>query len=405
MTDQPVFDNRVLLEQSGPLSRETALAALAQAADLLASADFVDAARLYNRVIGFNDPAITAAAMIGLGESFHRMDDDGRALGQWQAATELPENQYTYAAWRNVAAARVRAGDLRGALSAYREADRRAPAEDKAEIASRMGWLSKELGDRGASGRYFARARGDAGLSAAMAVIAVTVVVSIAANFLPGRIVDLYALLEMDKPLLAAGELWRLWTVTLVHAPLTQMPLHLLFNMYALYLAGPFVERLYGRLAFLLFYLAAAAGGSLATFAFGPVALGVGASGAIFGLFGLVVAVQYIHRPMLDRGSRAFMGQFLGIVILNLIIGFAFGGFIDNWAHIGGLVTGLWLGALFAPSRIPTMRSMWLRPGPTPGTTVPVFGSNGMRAAQIGGLIVLAVAFGVLWTIGVAAWG
>jgi membrane associated rhomboid family serine protease len=405
VTDPSTFDSRALLEQSGPLTRESAQAALEQAAELLASADFVDAARLYNRVIGFNDPAITAAAMIGLGEAFHRMDDDGRALGQWQAATELPENQHTYAAWRNVAAARVRAGDLRGALSAYREADRRAPGEDKAEIASRMGWLSKELGDRGASGRYFARARGDAGVSAAMAVLVVTVVVSLAADFLPGRVVDLFALLEMDKPLLAAGELWRLWTVTLVHAPLTQMPLHLLFNMYALYLAGPFVERLYGRLAFLLIYLAAAAGGSLATFAFGSVALGVGASGAIFGLFGLVVAVQYVHRPMLDRGSRAFMGQFLAIVILNLIIGFAFGNEIDNWAHIGGLVTGLWLGALFAPGRVPTMRSMWVRPGPTPGTTVPLFGSGGNMAVRVTGLVILAIAFGVLWTIGVSVWG
>jgi hypothetical protein len=95
----------------------------------------------------------------------------------------------------------------------------------------------------------------------------------------------------------------------------------------------------------------------------------------------------------------------VGIVILNLIIGFAFGGFIDNWAHIGGLVTGLVLGALFTPSRVPTMRSMWLRPGQTPGTTVPVFGSGGTRAVQVAGLAVLAIGFGVLWTIGVSAWG
>ena len=49
-------------------------------------------------------------------------------------------------------------------------------------------------------------------------------------------------------------------------------PLHLLFNMYLLYLAGPFTERLYGRMPFLLVYLAAAAGGSLVTFAFGAAA-------------------------------------------------------------------------------------------------------------------------------------
>ena len=143
---------------------------------------------------------------------------------------------------------------------------------------------------------------------------------------------------------MAAGEIWRLWTVTLVHAPIQQMPLHLLFNMYALYLAGPFVERLYGRGAFLLLYLACAAGGSLASFAFGDAPYGVGASGAIFGLFGLLIAVQYVHqpdaRPPVARRSWASSSA---LVILNLILGFTLGG-IDNWAHIGGLVTGLWIG-------------------------------------------------------------
>ena len=83
-------------------------------------------------------------------------------------------------------------------------------------------------------------------------MIAVTLVVSLAANFVPPTVIDLYEILALIKPLLAEGELWRLWTVTLVHAPLQQMPLHLVFNLYALYLAGPFVERLYGRMAFLV---------------------------------------------------------------------------------------------------------------------------------------------------------
>ncbi len=346
MTDQPGYDSRGLLDQSGPLTREAAIAALAQAVELMASADFLDAARLYQRVIGFNDTSITAAALLGLGEALYRLSEDAQALGEWEAATQLPENEHTYAAWRNVAAARVRAGDLRGALNGYREADRRAPRDDKAEISSRMGWLAKEIGDKGASGKYFARARGEAGPSVAIGILLFTVITSLLANpgLTPfgGAVLDVLAL---DKPALASGELWRLWTVTLVHAPLTQMPLHLLFNMYLLYLAGPFTERLYGRIGFLLVYLAAAAGGSLATFAFGDAAGGVGASGALFGLFGLLISVQYVHRPMLDRGARAFMGQFLGLVILNLILGFAMSGIVDNWAHIGGLVTGLLAGS------------------------------------------------------------
>lgn len=371
----------------------------------MATADFLDAAQLYQRVVGFNDPSITGAAMVGLGEALHRLDHDDQALGQWESATELSENEYTYVAWRNVAAARVRSGDLRGALGAYREADRRAPREDKVEIASRMGWLSKELGDKGAAGRYFSKARGDVGVSFAIAVIAITVAVSLAANFVPPEAINLYGLLELDKPAMAASVLdaYRLLTVTLVHAPLQQMPLHLVFNMYALYLAGPFVERLYGRAGFLFLYVVMAVGGSLGSFAFGREAgLGVGASGAIFGLFGLLIAVQFIHRPILDRGSRAFMGQLVGLVILNLILGFAMS--FDNWAHLGGLVTGLWLGILLAPRNVPTMRSLWMRPGPVAGTVVPTLGGGGMTVVRILGLAALAGLFVMLWVIGVGFW-
>ena len=206
-----------------------------------------------------------------------------------------PTTPATYPAWRNVAAAKVRSGDLQGAIVAYREADKRAPSADKAEIASRLGWLSKEVGDTGAAGRYFSKARGEQGFSVAIGVLAVTVIVSLTCNFggEPGQ--DLYRLLAHGQVPLAAGELWRLWTVTLVHAPLQQMPLHLLFNMYFLYLAGPFVERLYGRWRFLGFYLLFAAGASLASFAFTAppdTPFAVGASGAIFGLFGLLVAAE-----------------------------------------------------------------------------------------------------------------
>jgi rhomboid protease GluP len=411
--NQPAFDAAGLLSQSGPLSRDTAQAALAQAAAFMANADFVDAARLYQRVVGFNDASVTAAAMIGLGEAMYRLDDDASALSQWEAATQLPENDHTYAAWRNVAAARVRGGDLRGAMAAYREADRRAPQQDKAEIASRMGWLSKQLGDTGASSRYFSKARGDVGFSFAIGLVVITVAVSLAADFLPasaltwlpGSPPDLFAVLQLDKVLLAAGELYRLFTVTLVHAKLDEMPLHLIFNMLLLYQTGPIVERLYGRWAFLGMYLVAAASGSLASFAFGPAQGGIGASGAVFGLFGILIAALYIHRPMVDQQTRGILGQLVALVILNLVIGFAMAGVVDNWAHVGGLIAGLWLGVLFAPTRVPTLRSMWMRPGPTPGTAVPVFGSAGTITLRIAGLVALAALFALLWSMGVAVWG
>ena len=101
----------------------------------------------YERVVGFDDPSITAAALLGLGEVHYRLDDEAAAVATWSAVLRLGETPSTYAAWRNVAAARVRAGELASAIDAYREADKRAPQQDKAEIANRLGWLSKETGD------------------------------------------------------------------------------------------------------------------------------------------------------------------------------------------------------------------------------------------------------------------
>ena len=257
MFDSSGLDVEATIAQDGPLSREIAQAALERAAELLSTADFVDAARLYQRLIGNPDLGITAAALLGLGEAWNRMDDEPKAVDTWIEVTKLPETPATYTAWRNIAGARVRAGDMQGAVAAYREADRRAPAADKAEIASRLGWLSKESGDRGAAGRYFARARGDVGASLTVVLVAITSLISLFILYAGPSGDDLGNLLLLDKVAVAHGEIWRLWTVTLVHANL----IHLGFNMYALWLVGPFVERLYGRWRSIAFYLVFAAGG------------------------------------------------------------------------------------------------------------------------------------------------
>lgn len=407
VSDSSAFDLDAILAHDGPLPRDVALAALDRAAELVTTADFVDAARLYQRVIGFNDPAVTAAALLGLGEAWHRLDDDAKALATWEEVTRLPETPSTYAAWRNVAAARVRAGDLKGAIVAYRQSDKRAPSSDKPEIASRLGWLSKEVGDTGASGRYFARARGDVGVSVTVALVAFTTIVSLIVDFAGPDGDTLGNLLALDKVGVAHGELWRLWTVTLVHAPLNVMPLHLVFNMYALWLAGPFVERLYGRWRFLVFYLVFAAGGSLLTFALstGPGSrYGIGASGAIFGLFALLFAAQRVHRPVLDSRSRAFLGQLGGLLVINLIFGFVVPN-IDNMAHIGGLIAGAWLGFLLPPTNVPTLRSLWIRPGAVPGTTAPAFGTGGTQVIRLAGIVALLGFFALLFAVGMGAWG
>ena len=401
MSDVPPFDLERTLASEGPLTREAALAALDRAAALIAATEFRDAARLYQRVIGFDDPSITAAAYVGLGEALYRLDDDESALHSWEQATRLPENPSTYPAWRNVAAGRVRAGDLQGARDAYRQAERRAPEADRAEIANRLGWLSKELGDTGAAGKYFARARGDQGLSFSVVIIVVTTIISLIAELSGPLGEELKFFFALDKVAIANGELWRLWTVTFVHGGF----LHLFFNMYALWIVGPFVEQLYGRWRFLAFYFVFALGASLMTFAFSTdpqSRYAVGASGAIFGLFGMLAVVQWIHRPLVSRNARQLLSQVGGLIAINLVFGFIVPG-IDNMAHIGGLLTGAWFGVLFAPTRVPTIRSLWMRPGPT-GALEPAFGAERQRLIRIVGVVALLVVFAILYVIGSGAW-
>jgi len=344
---------------SGRLTRDAALAMLQRGGELLASGDFADARIHFYRVVGFDDPAITAAALLGLGEAHYRLDAEAEAVSAWTAVLELPENPSTYAAWRNIAAARVRDGDLNGAITAYREADRRAPAEDKAEIAGRLGWLNKETGNSRASQRYFARSRGDPRrLTMTLVIIAITSIVSLTALLTEQSTHDaIFELLQLDKQAVAHGEYWRLWSVTLLHVDF----LHLGFNMYGLYLAGTIVERWYGSLRFLAFYLACAAAGSVASFVFGEGNLAVGASGAVFGLFGVLLAAGRVHHPV-DRQSRGIVSQLMTLVVINLVFGFASGGSIDNAAHLGGLAAGLWLGAMVPPTSVPTMSAIWQRP-------------------------------------------
>jgi membrane associated rhomboid family serine protease len=89
----------------------------------------------------------------------------------------------------------------------------------------------------------------------------------------------------------------------------------------------------------------------------------VGASGAIFGLFGLVFAATYFHKPLLRAQARAITSQIGVLIVLNLVIGFGIGGFasIDNAAHVGGLLVGGFLGFVIAPGGAATLASFWHR--------------------------------------------
>jgi len=340
-----------------PLDRATAIAALGRADDLMEQSEPEPALALYSRAAGMPDRDVSAAGHYGMGNALYRLDRESEARQAWERATTFDETPVAYRAWRQVAAARVREGDLRGALDAYRECEKRAPREDRAEIASRLGWLNKETGNTGAATRYFARSRGDAPPPfMTYLIIAVTIVASWTA--LSDNTSSLGGQLELDKLAIAHGELYRLLTVTLVHGSL----IHLALNMYALWFAGQLVERMYGSALLLAFYLICALGGSVASYVLGESVPSVGASGAIFGLFGVVLVATRFHHAVLDQQSRMIASQVGILIVLNLVIGFSGALNIDNYGHVGGLLAGLWLALVIVPAQVPTLASLWQGP-------------------------------------------
>ena len=350
------------VNSKGPLALDIAKALFERGRARLESGDAALASLDFRRVVGADDHNLNAAALLGLGEALYRLDLEPQAADAWKSVTEMRENPATYRAWRNLAGVRVRSGDLTGAIDAYREADGRAPQEDKAEIAARLGWLAKETGNQGAANKYFARSRGGAGLGLAQVLVLATAAVSLAALIEPSGAVFLS--LALDPDAVRAGEWWRLLTVALVHAPgssTSWFSLHLLLNMYALWIVGPIVEQAWGRRLLIGFYVLCALGGSTGSLLFSNT-LAVGASGAIFGLVGVVLAGTRTHHPVLDQRARQIVPQLGIFTIINLAFGFFAPGMIDNAAHIGGLLAGLWLGFLVAPAKVPTVRSTSQQP-------------------------------------------
>jgi membrane associated rhomboid family serine protease len=130
-----------------------------------------------------------------------------------------------------------------------------------------------------------------------------------------------------------SGQWWRLLTVMVLHGGL----LHWAFNSWALWAFGPTLENVLGRARFLALYVGAGLVGAGASFAFNQTALGVGASGAIFGLLGALVAYFFRRR---QAGGSVPLQNLLLVLVLNLFIA-SRSTSIDNLAHIGGFLAGL----------------------------------------------------------------
>ena len=144
--------------------------------------------------------------------------------------------------------------------------------------------------------------------------------------------IELLYYLGVQKDLVRYGEIYRLLTGAFLHLDI----LHLLCNLYALYVVGKLSESYFGKWKFTLIYLFSALTGSLLSIAMGD-SFSIGASGAIFGILGSLLYFGYHYRVYF---GNVLLKQIVPVIIFNLAIGFMIDD-IDNFAHIGGLIGGL----------------------------------------------------------------
>ena len=163
----------------------------------------------------------------------------------------------------------------------------------------------------------------------------------------------------MEAQHIAAGDYWRLFTATFLHSGL----LHLSFNCIALFIFGHQLEQIYGHTRFIAIYFIAGLAGSATSYALSisaaPNTLGVGASGAVFGLLGGLVAFYTVHRDKFGAIGRQSLTGLLVIVAINVALGFVVPG-IDNFAHIGGFVAGLLVGLAYYSDLQSRVRPLWM---------------------------------------------
>jgi membrane associated rhomboid family serine protease len=141
---------------------------------------------------------------------------------------------------------------------------------------------------------------------------------------------------------IAQGQWWRFITPIFIHIGM----LHLFFNSYALWMVGPQVERLYGPARFVILYVMTGIAGVYGSYHYKPLFISAGASGAIFGLFGVLLVFGIRYRNSIPPFFQRAVGTgVLPVIAINLFIGFTIKE-IDNSAHIAGLLCGGALAAL-----------------------------------------------------------
>jgi len=160
-------------------------------------------------------------------------------------------------------------------------------------------------------------------------------------------------------PLSLGAEPWRVLASNYIHGGI----IHIALNMWCLWNLGFLAERVFDPWTYVLTYTTCGLAGSLASLWWHPLAVGVGASGAIFGLAGALIAALYLgHLPISTQAMQGTLKSLLTFAGYNLFFGAVARG-IDNSAHIGGLLAGLALGAVLAKHLIepPEIRDGWRR--------------------------------------------
>jgi rhomboid protease GluP len=146
-------------------------------------------------------------------------------------------------------------------------------------------------------------------------------------------------------PLSLGSQPWRMLASNYVHIGI----IHIFFNMWCLWNLGRLAESIFDRWTYLLVYTASGIAGSLVSLWWHPQGIGAGASGAIFGLAGGLIAVLYLGKlPLAKEALKPTLRSLLMFAAYNLFFGLVPG--IDNAAHLGGLAAGLAIGALLAGS-------------------------------------------------------
>lgn len=169
-------------------------------------------------------------------------------------------------------------------------------------------------------------------------LIALNILMFVISAFMSGDFVDisgktLLILGGKYGPLIDLGQYYRLLTSAFLHGGI----LHLACNMYSLYAVGPQIEQIYGKVKYIVIYLLSAIGSAYVSYILAPKTLSIGASGAIFGLVGALLVFLLKERGRIRKGA---IGNIISVIIINLFIGLSLSN-IDNYGHVGGLITGM----------------------------------------------------------------